>query len=170
MVRGSRLIAMKGHMHRLTVVPLILCGLLLPSLASASTRTVTLKSTASSIAPGGVPTIMAGDLSGSLKGALIVRSPTVTGTGVGNLKAKVTFTAYTEAGAIKGKGELILTAMTPEDPAVPLSGSNAFGGTVTITSGTGKYRHASGTLTVTTNSPAGEFFTKITAKGKLTLP
>jgi hypothetical protein len=94
---------------------------------------------AGTVGVAGPTAIIAGTVSGTLKGAVVYHA-----TPAPNNQVKNTFTAFTTKGSIKGTA--VVTATPQPD------GTSVFSGSGKVTGGTGAYKGAKGTFTATGNS------------------
>jgi hypothetical protein len=143
-------------MRRRAILALIAClALAVPTAALAAKKRKTHKVNANVAAAvvGGQSgnTILAGTVSGTIKGAVVYNVKTA-----GNVLT-VPFTAFTAKGALKGTGTATFT--TNPDQSI------TYAGTGKIASGTGVYKGAKGTFTITGGVAANDTVIKLNLKG-----
>lgn len=145
-------------MRRHAILALIAClALALPTAALAAKKRKTHKVNANVAAAvvGGQSgnTIVAGTVSGTLKGAVVYNVKTA-----GSVLT-VPFTAFTAKGTLKGTGSVTFT--TNPDNSV------TYAGTGKVTGGTGAYKGAKGTFAVTGGVAANDTVIKLNLKGSV---
>jgi hypothetical protein len=160
-------------MPRLLLLVIVLCAGLTtgaPAAHAATTR-ITEVMTVHSIAEGAAQTYAAGDLVGTLDGAVLIRQRLLSGDGGKGTRAAVTFTMFTASGSLRARGTLWITKVSePADPGGPNAGSLEFSGRARFLSGTGRYGRASGSMTFRGVTPDGETYLKISARGTIRTP
>ena len=143
--------------RRIALVVVACLALALPTGALAAKKKshkLSVTVAAAVVGQSGGNSLVAGSVSGTLKGAVIY---TVKSAGGNNLK--VPFTAFTAKGSLKGTGTIVFTQNA--------DGSVSYTGTGKVAGGTGAYKGAKGTFPATGGAAANDPIIHLTLKGSV---